>query len=49
MKQNKQTYLSPVTETLVVQSEGYIMTLSNTVFNTIYGTEEMEDGGEENF
>ena len=50
MKQNKQTYLSPVTETLVIQSEGCILFLSDGVNYALIaggagGDDSYDDGG----
>ena len=48
MKQNKEIYSQPTCELLVIRFEQNIMSYTPT-FSSTYGTEEMSDGGEEDF
>ena len=48
MNKQKQTYLSPETETLVVRFEDSILQVNSPLLNIVYGTEYMsrEDDGD---
>ena len=48
MIKNKEAYASPICELLVIRFEQNIMSYTPT-FSSTYGTEEMSDGGEEDF
>lgn len=48
MKKTKTTYERPTTDLLVIRFEQNILSYTPT-FSSTYGTEEMSDGGEEDF